>query len=60
MSSKQFQEKKLEEASAVVGTNLEHLKHVCVVVLGPIGRSPRMQYHAESLARRGVKVTLIG
>lgn len=31
-----------------------------VVVLGDIGRSPRMQYHAISLAKHGAKVSLIG
>lgn len=41
---------------------LEHLacKHVVVLVLGDVGRSPRMQYHAMSLASHGVRVTLIG
>lgn len=33
---------------------------VCVVVMGDVGRSPRMQYHALSLARRGYAVTLVG
>jgi beta-1,4-mannosyltransferase len=33
---------------------------VQVVVLGDIGRSPRMQYHAISLAKQGVPVDLIG
>uniref|UniRef100_A0A8C9P7X0 Glycosyltransferase subfamily 4-like N-terminal domain-containing protein n=1 Tax=Spermophilus dauricus TaxID=99837 RepID=A0A8C9P7X0_SPEDA len=31
-----------------------------VVVLGEEGRSPRMQYHALSLAKRGFSVTLLG
>lgn len=31
-----------------------------VLVLGDIGRSPRMQNHALSLARRNVAVNLIG
>lgn len=31
-----------------------------VVVLGDIGRSPRMQYHAMSLAQHGSRVFLIG
>jgi beta-1,4-mannosyltransferase len=31
-----------------------------VVVLGDIGRSPRMQYHAISIAKHGGKVFLIG
>lgn len=35
-------------------------KNVCVVVLGDIGRSPRMQYHSLSLAEQGHKVDIIG
>lgn len=35
-------------------------KTVCVVVLGDIGRSPRMQYHALSFARAGYFVDLVG
>ena len=35
-------------------------RHVVVVVLGDVGRSPRMQYHAASLLEAGMKVTLIG
>lgn len=31
-----------------------------VLVLGDIGRSPRMQYHALSLAQHGADVTLVG
>lgn len=34
--------------------------NVCVVVLGDIGRSPRMQYHAYSLAKEGYNVDVIG
>lgn len=33
---------------------------VCVAVLGDLGRSPRMQYHALSLARHGRGVSLLG
>ena len=33
---------------------------VQVVVLGDIGRSPRMQNHAISLAKHGARVHLIG
>lgn len=33
---------------------------VQILVLGDIGRSPRMQYHALSIARQGGKVVLIG
>ncbi len=33
---------------------------VQVVVLGDIGRSPRMQYHALSIARHGGRVEVIG
>ncbi|KAM4631531.1 chitobiosyldiphosphodolichol beta-mannosyltransferase [Discoglossus pictus] len=34
--------------------------HVCVLVLGDLGRSPRMTYHALSLASHGINVTLAG
>ncbi|XP_037074802.1 LOW QUALITY PROTEIN: chitobiosyldiphosphodolichol beta-mannosyltransferase-like [Pollicipes pollicipes] len=33
---------------------------VCVVVLGDVGRSPRMCYHAQSLAQRGHHVDVVG
>lgn len=33
---------------------------VVVLVLGDIGRSPRMQYHALSIARKGGLVDLVG
>lgn len=33
---------------------------VAILVLGDIGRSPRMQYHASSLSKAGFKVQLIG
>lgn len=33
---------------------------VQILVLGDIGRSPRMQYHALSIARNGGQVVLIG
>lgn len=35
-------------------------KKVCIVVLGDIGRSPRMQYHALSLGEKGHKVDILG
>ncbi|EED90915.1 beta-1,4 mannosyltransferase, partial [Thalassiosira pseudonana CCMP1335] len=35
-------------------------KHAVVLVLGDVGRSPRMQYHALSLLEQGHYVTLIG
>ncbi|XP_061837408.1 chitobiosyldiphosphodolichol beta-mannosyltransferase [Nerophis lumbriciformis] len=35
-------------------------RQVCVLVLGDIGRSPRMQYHALSLSKHGYHVTLVG
>jgi len=34
--------------------------HVLVAVLGDLGRSPRMQYHAVSLLNAGHDVTLVG
>lgn len=33
---------------------------VQVLVLGDIGRSPRMQYHATSIAKHGGRVEIIG
>ena len=39
---------------------LHDMKHVCVVVLGDVGRSPRMQYHCTSLASNGYTVTIVG
>lgn len=44
-------------------TKIDHasIKYaVQIVVLGDIGRSPRMQYHALSIAKHGGKVFLIG
>ncbi|XP_047427986.1 chitobiosyldiphosphodolichol beta-mannosyltransferase [Mugil cephalus] len=35
-------------------------RRVCVLVLGDIGRSPRMQYHSLSLSRHGYHVTFVG
>ena len=35
-------------------------QNVTVVVLGDLGRSPRMQYHAVSLAKAGFTVSLVG
>jgi beta-1,4-mannosyltransferase len=33
---------------------------VQIIVLGDVGRSPRMQYHALSIAKHGGRVDLIG
>ena len=46
--------------SARDGKPLTDTKRFQVLVLGDIGRSPRMQYHALSLARHGAHVDLIG
>ena len=46
--------------SARKGKPLADPKKFQVVVLGDIGRSPRMQYHAISLAKHGGIVDLIG
>lgn len=35
-------------------------KRACVVVIGDVGRSPRMQYHAVSLAKEGYQVDIVG
>ena len=39
---------------------MEKRKHIVVLVLGDVGRSPRMQYHALSLLENGHYVTLVG
>ena len=39
---------------------MDRPKHAVVLVLGDVGRSPRMQYHALSLLENGHYVTLIG
>lgn len=36
------------------------MRSVTIVVLGDIGRSPRMMYHAESFAREGFETTIVG
>lgn len=40
--------------------NVEPKISVQVLVLGDIGRSPRMQYHAMSIAKHGGRVDVIG
>ena len=42
------------------GKALRNQDRVQVLVLGDVGRSPRMQYHALSLAKHGFHVDLIG
>jgi beta-1,4-mannosyltransferase len=46
----------MTESSEVVSREI----HVVVIVLGDVGRSPRMQYHAESLLNEGHTVSLLG
>ena len=39
----------------------DHSKpRICILVLGDLGRSPRMQYHALSCAKNGYDVDLVG
>lgn len=35
-------------------------EHIQILVLGDVGRSPRMQYHAISVAKHGRKVDIVG
>ena len=35
-------------------------EHIQILVVGDIGRSPRMQYHALSVAKHGRKVDIVG
>lgn len=36
------------------------MRSVAILVLGDIGRSPRMMYHAESFAKSGFETYMIG
>ncbi|KAJ2385446.1 mannosyltransferase, partial [Coemansia sp. RSA 2559] len=47
-------------ASRGLAQNGRRAKAIAVLVLGDIGHSPRMQYHALSLARAGHSVELVG
>lgn len=42
------------------GNRQDKRRNVCVLVLGDIGRSPRMQYHAISLGKHGFSVSFVG
>jgi beta-1,4-mannosyltransferase len=53
-------ELKLEEKEGKKRSTWKAGRTVQVVVLGDIGRSPRMQYHAISIAKHGGRVYLIG
>uniref|UniRef100_UPI00358FE865 chitobiosyldiphosphodolichol beta-mannosyltransferase isoform X2 n=1 Tax=Myxine glutinosa TaxID=7769 RepID=UPI00358FE865 len=46
--------------AVLLAGRLRKANGVCVLVLGDIGRSPRMQYHALSFARHGIRVHLLG
>ena len=35
-------------------------KNICIVVLGDVGRSPRMQYHALSFVKTGFNADIVG
>ncbi|KAJ5679934.1 hypothetical protein N7462_008178 [Penicillium macrosclerotiorum] len=45
---------------STVGQEEKPKPTVQILVLGDIGRSPRMEYHALSIAKKGAKVTIIG
>jgi beta-1,4-mannosyltransferase len=50
-----------EQTKSSESKNQEKPKtRVQILVLGDIGRSPRMQYHALSLAKQGGEVVIIG
>lgn len=40
--------------------NQHSLRSVAILVLGDIGRSPRMMYHAQSFAETGFVTDIIG
>ena len=43
-----------------MNTEANAAPHIVVVVLGDVGRSPRMQYHTRSLLEQGYYVSLVG
>lgn len=47
---------------AAASSNSDELagQHVAIVVLGDVGRSPRMQYHALSVLSKGAKLSIVG
>ena len=49
-----------EDVKVMSKTPIQSRSRTQVLVLGDIGRSPRMQYHALSIAKHGVQVDLIG
>lgn len=50
-----------EKVARLPGKNtLQPVTSIQVVVVGDIGRSPRMQNHALSIAKHGARVDLIG
>lgn len=50
---------RVADAKAVSKTRDEPIE-VQILVLGDIGRSPRMQYHALSIAERGGHIQVVG
>lgn len=44
----------------MMASNNNSKRNICVIVLGDIGRSPRMQYHVHSLLQHKFNVDLIG
>lgn len=58
----QYNPQNEESASGTAqsGSGPKKKTSVQIVVLGDIGRSPRMQYHALSVAKHGGRVDIIG
>lgn len=56
----QYRPKTPERPPAGQDASLEPKTRVQILVLGDIGRSPRMQYHALSIAKHGGQVDIIG
>jgi beta-1,4-mannosyltransferase len=44
----------------MAATNELEGQRVAIVVLGDVGRSPRMQYHALSVLNKGAKLSIVG
>lgn len=60
LPSRYIKHSPLESTSADISSSYEPKVSVQVLVLGDIGRSPRMFYHALSIAKHGGRVDIIG
>ncbi|OJD17105.1 hypothetical protein ACJ73_08825, partial [Blastomyces percursus] len=60
LPSRYERERPTSPSSSMLERHIPEPPSVHIVVLGDIGRSPRMQYHALSFAKHGGIVSVIG